>query len=215
MSARRRVCFVIMPFIPELHYFYLYLKHYLEQQHGILCERADAQVLTKPILDKIVDYIRNADVIIADISGRNPNVFYELGLAHAYDKSVILITKDAANEVPSDVRHFEFVPYDLARHVEFLERLDNALRNVFASRYEELFQRAIGVLADFRQGTGVQVEAATKEVFIARVMAAERTQELPSLQDEGRLAEFVLLRIITDSSDYRIVSGITSWLASR
>src|SRR5438876_8266953 len=97
-----RTCFVLMPFAPELHYFYLYMKQHIEQKYGIRCERADAQILTKPILDKINDYIRNADVIVADCSGRNPNVFYELGIAHAYGKKVILITRDDVREAPSD-----------------------------------------------------------------------------------------------------------------
>ena len=66
MSEVKHTCFFIMPFSPELHYFYLYLKQYIEQHHAIRCERADAQVLTKPIINKITDFIRNADVIIAD-----------------------------------------------------------------------------------------------------------------------------------------------------
>ncbi len=60
-------CFVIMPFSPELHYFYLYLKQHIEQKHRLDCERADAQILTVPLLDKINDYISRADVIIADL----------------------------------------------------------------------------------------------------------------------------------------------------
>jgi hypothetical protein len=103
MSSIERRCFVIMPFSPELHYFYLYMKIHIELNHHIVCERGDDKVLTLPILDKIVDYIRNADVIIADCSGHNPNVFYELGLAHAYGKKVILITKDEIKEAPSDI----------------------------------------------------------------------------------------------------------------
>ena len=109
---KSKTCFVIMPFSPELHYFYLYMKKYIEEVHNICCERADDQVLTMPILDKINDSIQNADVIIADCSGRNPNVFYELGIAHAQGKKVILITKDPINEAPSDIRHFEFIKYD-------------------------------------------------------------------------------------------------------
>ena len=61
--------------------FYLYLKQHVEQKYHLICERADAQVLTIPLLDKINDSILQADVIIADCSGRNPNVFYELGIA--------------------------------------------------------------------------------------------------------------------------------------
>lgn len=93
-------CFVIMPFAPELHYFYLYLKQHIEQKHHLDCERADAQVLTIPLLEKINEYISRADVVIADCSKRNPNVFYELGIAHAHGKKVILVTGDSISEAP-------------------------------------------------------------------------------------------------------------------
>jgi hypothetical protein len=66
-------CFVIMPFRPELGYLYRGLKQYLEQAFpGISVVRGDDQALTVPLLQKIADYIRQADVVIADCSGRNP-----------------------------------------------------------------------------------------------------------------------------------------------
>ena len=74
-GAEKRVCFVIMPFSAELHYFYLFLQRHIEEKHGVKCIRGDADVLTVPILDKIRGYIDTADVLIADCSGRNPNVF--------------------------------------------------------------------------------------------------------------------------------------------
>jgi nucleoside 2-deoxyribosyltransferase len=92
--------------------------------------------LTMPILEKINNSIRNADVIIADCSGRNPNVMYELGIAHAHRKKVILITKDPVHDAPSDIRHYEFIHYELDKHIEFFKKLDNALHNVFLKRYE-------------------------------------------------------------------------------
>jgi len=212
MSDAERVCFVIMPFIPELHYFYLYLKQHIEQHHRIRCERADAQVLTKPILDKINDSVQKADVIIADCSGHNPNVFYELGIAHAYGKKVILITKDPVHEAPSDVRHYEFIHYELDKHTEFLKRLDNALCNVFIESYKGLYERASDIFNEFVQATRAQVCIASKEVFLSSVMAAERTQDLLSMDDEAGVREFVLPRIIDDSSDAAVMSQITKWL---
>ncbi len=215
MYEAKRTCFIIMPFVPELHYFYLYLKQHIEQRHGVQCERADAQVLTKPILDKINDFIRNADVIIADCSGRNPNVFYELGIAHAHGKKVILITRDSIQEAPSDIRHYEFIHYEMDKHVEFLERLDNALRNVFIERYESLYERAKTVFNEFRQATNAQVTLASKEVFMDHVVAAERTRGLPSMDDALGMAEFVLPRIIADSNDVAVMSQITTWLSGK
>src|SRR5215218_7044041 len=134
MPGNRPFCFVIMPFSEELHFFYLYMRHHIEQVHHMDCERGDAQFLTVPLLEKINSYIRRSDVIIADCTGRNANVFYELGIAHAYEKNVILITKDAVSEAPTDIRHFEFIHYDLQKDKDFFERLDNGLRNVFVNR---------------------------------------------------------------------------------
>lgn len=215
MSEAKRTCFVIMPFTPELHYFYLYLKQHIEQHHAIQCERADARVLTVPILDKIKDSIQKADVIIADCSGRNANVFYELGIAHTYGKKVILITKDPVQEAPSDVRHYEFIHYELDKHVEFLEKLDNALRNVFVDRYESLYETAKLVFNEFRQATHAQVDFASKDVFLSRVMVAERTRDLPSMDDPLSVTEFVLPRIIAESNDVGIMSQITTWLSEK
>ncbi len=144
-----RSCFVIMPFRPDLHYFYLFVRRYLKEKHGIDCERADHRILTIPLLEKIKKQISDADLLIADISGRNPNVFYELGLADALGKKVILITQDAVSEVPSDIRHLEFIRYDLDRDTEFFGKLDNAIHHVFKERYGTLYQQAKELLTAF------------------------------------------------------------------
>lgn len=211
---KERTCFVIMPFRPDLHYFYLFLKQHVEQHHQIKCERGDAQVLTKPIIEKINDDIRLADVIVADCSGSNPNVFYELGLAHAHDKDVILITHDEIKEAPADIRHYEFIQYQFDKHIEFLERLDNALRNVFAEQYESLYERAKVVFAEFSKATKAQVAQASKEKFLQRVFAVPNWQ-LPSVDDALSVAEFVLPRIIAEGHDAAVMKQITDWLSTQ
>jgi hypothetical protein len=207
-----RLCFVIMPFTEHLHYFYLAIKYHVERDFGVKCERADEQVLSIPILDKIRDYILRADGIIADLSGRSANVFYELGMAHVYGKDVILITSDEESP-PSDVRHFEYIRYALGEHEAFFQRLDNALRNVLFQRYEALHERARVILADFRKDTRLAVGEAGKEEFLKRVMVAERTTVLPSLENLFATAEFVLPRIVADPSDVGVMSAITRWIA--
>jgi len=214
MAGTRPFCFVIMPFRAELNYFYLYLKRHIEEQHNIDCERGDAQILTKPLLEKIADYIKRADVLIADCTGRNPNVFYELGIAHANDKKVILISQDAIEEAPADIRHLEFVRYSLADHAAFTAQLDNALQNVFSDRYAKLFDDAMEIFLAFRKDTGSKVPSATKEAFISRVSAVERTRQLPIDTDDSELAEILLPRIIADSGDIEVMMQITKWLSA-
>lgn len=212
---KSKTCFVIMPFSPELHYFYLYMKKYIEEVHNICCERADGQVLTMPILDKINDSIQNADVIIADCSGRNPNVFYELGIAHAQGKKVILITKDPINEAPSDIRHFEFIKYELEKDTEFFKKLDNALRNVFIKDYEELHKRATNIFNEFKNTTNLDVKMVSKDLFLSNISAAEKTRDLSFLEDGWALKEFLLPKIIQNSNDFDVMQEIIRWLSDK
>jgi nucleoside 2-deoxyribosyltransferase len=207
-----RTCFVIMPFKPELNYFYLYIRDYLKDKHAITCERGDHKVLTIPLLEKVRNHILEADVLVADISGRNPNVFYELGLADAYGKKVILITQDSAAEVPTDIKHLEFIKYDLSQHVEFLSKLDNAMHHVFVDRYVALYEKAITILQQFNSQAGLHCEEASAEEFQSRVVLAERTQGIPS-DSPGHLTGFLLPKIIKENSDINIIQKISDWVS--
>jgi hypothetical protein len=211
--AERPFCFVIMPFADELHYFYLYMRDHIEKVHHMDCERGDAQILTVPVLEKINNYIRKADVLIADCTGRNPNVFYELGIAHAYEKKVILLTKDSIADAPTDVRHFEFIRYDLRRDTDFFDRLDNALRNVFITRYESFYTAAREIFHTFRGATQANVKIADKPLFVARLAQSEQTRELPEQQNAKELAYVVLPKIVEDSTDIDTMDKITAWLS--
>lgn len=200
-------CFVIMPFIPELHYFYLYIKQYLEQTHKIQIERADERILTIPFSDKINDNIRDSDVIIADCSGQKPNIFYEVGFARALNKKIILITKDAISDIPSDVKHYEFIKYELNNDIEFLQKMDNALKNVFYKRYEDLFEKANKIYRDFKRDIQAQVSITSKETFSSRL----NTRDIP-LDDEMELKGFLLTNIIDGTIMPPMMKQITNWL---
>jgi nucleoside 2-deoxyribosyltransferase len=55
-------------------------------------------------------YLNRAEIIVADVTGRNGNVFYELGMAHTIGKPVIIITQNK-EDVPFDLRHLRFFKY--------------------------------------------------------------------------------------------------------
>lgn len=209
----RRMCFIIMPFLPELHYFYLFLQKHLQENHNIECERADHKVLTIPLLEKIKGQILDADVIIADITGRNANVFYELGLAHALRKKVILITCDAIEEAPSDIRHYEFIQYDLQGHVYFLSKLDNALHYIFIEYYKDFYKEAIKFLKGFNKGTGLNCKPISQEIFQKNFLMAERTKNVPDKGDKKRLKAFLLPLIVEDSREFAIMKSIVTWIS--
>jgi hypothetical protein len=79
--AKVPLCFFVMPFRPDLNYFYLYVRKYLQEKYRIRVERGDTNVVTKALMEKIREQIVESSVVIGDITGNSPNVFFELGFA--------------------------------------------------------------------------------------------------------------------------------------
>jgi len=80
-----------------------------------------------PIIEQIWEYLNKAEIIIADVTGRNPNVFYELGIAHTLGKTVIIITQNE-EDVPFDLRHLRYFKY--SDNEEGWSRLRETLRRI-------------------------------------------------------------------------------------
>jgi hypothetical protein len=91
---------------------------------GLHCRRADDIWENPAIIQDIVSLIDHSKVIICDCTGRNPNVFYEIGIAHTLGREVILITQNE-HDVPFDLRHLRFVKY--LNNGEGLKALGDAL----------------------------------------------------------------------------------------
>jgi nucleoside 2-deoxyribosyltransferase len=104
-------CFVLMPFTDGFNDIYKYGIKESCKDAGTYCERVDEQIFHESILERIYNQIAKADVIIADMTGRNPNVFYEVGYAHALNKPTILLTQKA-EDIPFDLKHFPHIVYD-------------------------------------------------------------------------------------------------------
>jgi hypothetical protein len=101
LSAIPNTCFVLMPFDEQFRLVYETIAKALK---GLMvCSRADDLPLGKPILERVLTGIRSAELIVADLTGKNANVFYELGLAHTHTKNVLLLTQNI-NDVPFDLR---------------------------------------------------------------------------------------------------------------
>ena len=201
-----------MPFKSELNFFYLFLREHLQNKHGLHVERGDHKILTIPLLEKIKRQIQEADVIVGDITGRNPNVFYELGIADTLSKPVIIITQDEATDVPTDIKHLEFVKYDLSKHEEIISNLDNAIHHVFEDRYTDLLSKAEQFLFAFSRESGSNYTASSAEEFQARIIQAERTHQIPADTDDYELAGFLLPKIVADTSNIAVMKSIMSWL---
>lgn len=108
-----KLCFVLMPFGPvwSRTLFENHIKKACEKE-GLEAKRADDIYGVQGIMQDVWLYINQAGIIIGDLTTRNPNVFYEVGLAHAIGKKVILITQKM-DDVPFDLRAVRCIVYSL------------------------------------------------------------------------------------------------------
>lgn len=102
--------FTLMPFDKEFDDIYALGIKAAADEAGAYAERVDEQIFHESILTRIYNQISKADLVVADMTGRNPNVFYEVGYAHALGKPVFLLTQ-MANDIPFDLKHFPHVVY--------------------------------------------------------------------------------------------------------
>jgi hypothetical protein len=107
----KKFCFILMPFTDDFDDTYSLGIKQSCLDAGAYCERVDEQIFKESILERIYNQISKADIIIADMTGRNPNVFYEVGYAHALGKPTILLTNNS-DDIPFDLKHYPHIVYN-------------------------------------------------------------------------------------------------------
>ncbi|MCB1783109.1 MAG: hypothetical protein KDI13_03870 [Alphaproteobacteria bacterium] len=100
---------VMMPFDTGFDAIYASIQQASENA-GLRCRRADDIWENPAIIQDVVSLIDRARVVVCDCTGRNPNVFYEAGIAHTLGREVILITQ-SEYDIPFDLRHLRYIPY--------------------------------------------------------------------------------------------------------
>lgn len=206
-------CFMLMPFSEDFDYIYGVIKKDLND-NGLICNRADEIAGSKPILNKILTEILKSRYIIADLTNYNPNVFYELGIAHSFkDAQNILLLKQKESKIPFDLTHLTYIEYtpdnlrfltatikNFIRENEYLSDFHESLnlhgitnivsenRETFIDYLQEYFSSQIMMITDILNGNG-------------------------SKYDEGRLIEFfkdyeaLIIQTISEKN-INIVDGI-------
>lgn len=102
--------FVLMPFDTAFNDIYKLGIKEPATTLGILAERVDEQMFQEGILERIYRQIELADLVVADMTGQNPNVFYEVGYAHAKGKLCVLLTQ-RTEDIPFDLKHHRHIVY--------------------------------------------------------------------------------------------------------
>ena len=183
--------FVLMPFDHSFDDIYKYGIKGAADDVGAYAERLDDQIFTEGMLDRIFNQISKADVIVADMTGQDPNVFYEVGYAHALGKIVILLTQKS-NDIPFDLKHRQHTVYDNIQNLQ-----------------KELAARLRWAIAQSKQ----MLRPGSVERFSIRLLDTEipRTEagvEPPTIIAEAPDSDFNLpIQLRNDSME--TVSGIT------
>jgi hypothetical protein len=130
-------CFVLMPFDDKRDMQRVYTNHVkivLEKRCNLRCERADDIHDISGVMQSVWDSINRSRLIIAEMTERNPNVFYELGIAHTLGKPVIMITQ-SMEYVPFDLKHLRCIVYDYkpGSIEKFEDVLEKTTRRVLAT----------------------------------------------------------------------------------
>ncbi len=119
-----KTCFVVMPFDDaDLDVVYEdFIRPTLAEQCGLACRRGDKVFGSNVIMQDILNQIGESDFILADLTGCNPNVLYEVGICDTLNKPVLLLTQ-SKDSIPFDLRHRRVLIYDYSpRGCKALER---------------------------------------------------------------------------------------------
>lgn len=140
-------CFVMMPFAAPLGDYYAKIYKPAIEKAGLRAVRADADIFgTGKIIDQIWAGINSAKVLVAELTSRNPNVFYELGLAHALEKPVVLVSSNEA-DIPFDLKHIRVIYYDMTDPFWGSKLLDKVAENILSAiehPEEAVLKRTLG-----------------------------------------------------------------------
>lgn len=120
--------FVIMPFSDDFFESYEMLKEHFEDEFEF--SHVGEEDNQQNILADIISPIYAADVVLADLTGLNPNVMYELGLAHSFNKKTIIITRDDLGQLPFDLKQYRAKDYSthFKKFFDLIEYLEKNFR---------------------------------------------------------------------------------------
>lgn len=139
-------CFIMMPFGEPIGGYYEKIYEPAIKKAGLTPIRADNEIFgTGKIIDQIWRGINDAKVLVAELTNRNPNVFYELGLAHALNKPVVLVSSNES-DVPFDLRHIRVIYYDVQDPFwgnKLIEKVAENVLSAVANPEEAIFSKVI------------------------------------------------------------------------
>ncbi len=167
--------------------------------------RADEETDPSSITNKVIERIVNSDLIVADLTDHNPNVFYELAVAHGYRKPVVTIMTEG-QKIPFDIVDLRTVFYDLANPASVhsaKERLRSSAQTVLSA--DAPINNPLVGYEIFSTASGIgDVSGASKFEFIAETILGRLghiENEISNMNSHQRIVGSA-----TASSDSRVTS---------
>lgn len=116
-SEEKKHAFVAMPFRKDMEDIFYYGIQQAAHANNLLCERIDQEAFTGDILEQVKKKIETAAVVIAELTGANPNVYLEVGYAWGKDVPTVLLVKETG-ELRFDVRGQRCLKYGIIKDLE-------------------------------------------------------------------------------------------------
>jgi hypothetical protein len=143
LTSSSNLCFVMMPFRPQTDELYRSLIKPAVEQQGLVSLRADEIFATGSITEQIRVAIQQSRLCVADVSGRNPNVLYEVGIAHTLGKPTVLLTQDVG-DVPFDLREVRHIVYRLEALEAARAGLERSIQHILGEDRLDEAERLVG-----------------------------------------------------------------------
>ncbi len=195
-------CVVLMPFREPFDTYYATVIKPAVLAASLSPIRADSLFRPSPIMSDLWQMIQDSTVLVADLTGKNPNVYYELGLAHAIGKPVVLIS-ESMDDVPFDLQSLRIVTYDKNNPTwgSYLKAdIEASLRETLEDPIDSvpsMFRKKVESQAPAESETVLRLEALEREVralrrepggwHSGRTRTVNSLDELRAALNEGRI----------------------------
>lgn len=211
LTSSSNLCFVMTPSKPP-DMVYRKLIRPVVEQFGLTVLRADELYSPGSIPEQIRTAIQQARLCVADLSDRNPNVLYEVGIAHTLGKPTVLLTTDA-EDIPFDLRTIRFIVYDHKSLESARVNLERAVQNVLGEdRVDEaqrlidsgMYRAAVAILGILLEHSlrqlltkytdEVSKEAPRRMLGLGQALRFLTEHEIINSEDSAKLQECVAIR---------------------
>lgn len=137
----KKYCFVIMPISDQVDYdkghFSRVYEHLIKpacEKVGFIPVRADEESKTNYIVIDIIKKILESDMVLCDLSSKNPNVLYELGLRQAFNRKSVLIKDNKTSKI-FDIQGLRTIDYDESLRIDDIKNKIDLIAKTLEATY--------------------------------------------------------------------------------